>query len=74
MKKNYVSYEAPTLSLSEVVVEAGFALSQGGGNGWGDEGTPGGDFDNNDYGDECYEEDCIVDDRGSRCIGGLPEE
>ena len=52
MKKNYVSYEAPTLSWSEVVVEAGFALSQGGGNGWGDEGTPGGDFDNNDYGDE----------------------
>ncbi len=47
MKKTF--YEAPTLDLNEVLVEAGFATS--GGDDW-NNGGPGGNFDENEYPDE----------------------
>ena len=47
MKNNQMKYEEPRLEWSEVLVEAGFAVSEG----W-NEGGPGSSFDENEYPDE----------------------
>ncbi len=49
MKNNQMKYEEPRIEWSEVLVEAGFAVSEGFGNG---DGRPGQDWDENEYPDE----------------------
>ena len=49
VKDNQMKYEEPRIEWSEVLVEAGFAVSEGFGNG---DGRPGQDWDENEYPDE----------------------